>query len=69
MDKLAKMPARDRRDLFSEAAVALGMRATIIEKDFWVCLVLKMLFDDSALKSNTLSFSRGEHLYRKSTDL
>ena len=61
MDKLAQMPARDRRDLFSEAAVALGMRATIIEKDFWVCLVLKMLFDDSALK-HSLVFKGGTSL-------
>ena len=61
MDKLARMPARDRRDLFSEAAVALGMRTTIIEKDFWVCLVLKILFDDPTLK-HSLVFKGGTSL-------
>ena len=44
MDKLARLPAQDRRDIFSEAAATLGIRPTIIEKDFWVCLVLKLLF-------------------------
>lgn len=44
MDKLARLPAQDRRDIFSEAAAKLGIRPTIIEKDFWVCLVLKLLF-------------------------
>lgn len=43
MDKLARLPAQDRRDIFSEAASKRGIRATIIEKDFWVCLVLKLL--------------------------
>ena len=61
MDKLATMPARDRRDLFSEAAVMLGMRPAIIEKDFWVCLVLKLLFDDPALK-HSLVFKGGTSL-------
>lgn len=44
MDKLARLPARDRRDIFAEAAAALGIVPTIIEKDFWVCLTLKLLF-------------------------
>ena len=37
MDKVARMPAQDRRDLFAEAASILGIRPTIIEKDFWIC--------------------------------
>jgi hypothetical protein len=34
MDKLARLAAQDRRDIFSEAAAQLGIRPTIIEKDF-----------------------------------
>jgi hypothetical protein len=47
MDKLARRPAEYRRDIFSEAAARLGIRPTIIEKDFWVCVVLKFLFQKS----------------------
>ena len=47
MDKLARLPAEDRRDIFSEAAARLGIRPTIIEKDFWVCIALKVLFEKS----------------------
>ena len=47
MDKLARRPAEYRRDIFSEAAARLGIRPTIIEKDFWVCVVLKVLFQKS----------------------
>ena len=41
MDRLARLPAEDRRDIFSEAAARLGIKPTIIEKDFWVCVALK----------------------------
>ena len=47
MDKLARLSAEDRRGIFSEAAARLGIRPTIIEKDFWVCVTLKMLFQKS----------------------
>jgi len=47
MDKLARMSAQDRRDIFTEAAARRGIRPTIIEKDFWVCVVLKLLFHKS----------------------
>jgi len=47
MDKLARRPAEYRRDIFSEAAARFGIRPTIIEKDFWVCVALKVLFEKS----------------------
>ena len=34
MDKLARLPDRDRQDIFSEVAASLGIRPTIIEKEF-----------------------------------
>ena len=50
MDRIARGSAKDRRDLFSETASRLGMNSAIIEKDFWVCWVLKHLFADPTLK-------------------
>ena len=61
MNKIAKIPAQDRRDLFSEASSKLGFRPTIIEKDFWVCYVLKMLFAESPFK-DSLVFKGGTSL-------
>ncbi|HTF70873.1 MAG TPA: nucleotidyl transferase AbiEii/AbiGii toxin family protein [Edaphobacter sp.] len=50
MDKIAAGPASDRRDLFQESASRLGMNPAIVEKDFWVCWILKLLFAEPALK-------------------
>jgi hypothetical protein len=61
MDKLARLPAQDRRDIFSEAAAKRGIRPTIIEKDFWVCLVLKLLFLKSPF-AKSLVFKGGTSL-------
>jgi hypothetical protein len=51
MDKIAAGPASDRRDLFRESASRLGMNPAIVEKDFWVCWILKLLFAEPALKN------------------
>ena len=37
MDNIARMPARDRTDLFVAAADRRRLAVEIIEKDFWVC--------------------------------
>ena len=50
MDKIAAGAASDRRDLFRESASRLGMNPAIVEKDFWVCWILKLLFAEPALK-------------------
>lgn len=45
MDEVARLGARDRADLFNEAArVRKTLRAEVIEKDFWVCWVLRAVF-------------------------
>ncbi|HMD86577.1 MAG TPA: nucleotidyl transferase AbiEii/AbiGii toxin family protein [Terriglobia bacterium] len=54
MDKIAMRPASDRRDLFSESASKLGMNPVIVEKDFWVCWILKRLFADPRLKEQII---------------
>lgn len=45
MDEVAGLGARDRADLFNEAArQKKTLRAEVIEKDFWVCWVLRAVF-------------------------
>ncbi len=61
MDRVARLPARDRQDIFAEAAAQLGIRPTIIEKDFWVCFALKLLFVKSSL-GQSLVFKGGTSL-------
>lgn len=46
MDRVARLPASDRHDLFRETAMLRGVRPAIVEKDFWVCWVLKQIFAD-----------------------
>ncbi len=61
MDKIAAGPASDRRDLFRESASRLGMNPAIVEKDFWVCWILKHLFAEPPLK-NQMVFKGGTSL-------
>src|SRR5580658_6932052 len=55
------MPARDRADLFAETAARKVLPEAIIEKDFWVCWMLKQLFSTEAL-SGRLLFKGGTSL-------
>src|SRR5277367_6651441 len=61
MDKVARRLAEERRDIFIEAAARLGIRPAIIEKDFWVCIVLKLLFEKSRF-AQSLVFKGGTSL-------
>ncbi len=61
MNKVAQMPARDRADLFTETAERKVLPEAIIEKDFWVCWMLKQLFSIEAL-SGRLLFKGGTSL-------
>jgi hypothetical protein len=55
------MPADERAELFAETADRKGLSEAIIEKDFWVCWVLKQLFSIEAL-SGRLLFKGGTSL-------
>jgi hypothetical protein len=44
MYQFLKQSADRRRVFFDEAQAKLGLRAASIEKDFWVCLILRELF-------------------------
>jgi hypothetical protein len=45
MINVARFSLQDRKDLFIETARKLKMHEGIVEKDFWVCWVLKILFE------------------------
>lgn len=70
MDKIAAGSATDRRDLFGESASRLGMNPAIVEKDFWVCWILKHLFAEPSLKQQIVfkggtSLSKVFHLIER----
>jgi len=55
------MPSSDRADVFAETAERKGLSEAIVEKDFWVCWVLKQLFTIEAF-SGRLLFKGGTSL-------
>ncbi len=61
MNKVSNLPDQQRRELFRESAALRGMNPAVIEKDFWVCWVLKQLFADTELKKR-LVFKGGTTL-------
>ena len=54
MDKVARLPAKQRRELFSETAGKMNLLPGLIEKDFWVCWTLKRLFSIPDFRSHLL---------------
>jgi predicted nucleotidyltransferase component of viral defense system len=54
VNKVARIPARDRADLFTETAERKELPEAIIEKDFWVCWMLKQLFSTEAVSGRLL---------------
>ena len=61
MNSIAQMQTNARAELFAEAADRKGLPDAIVEKDFWVCWVLKQLFSIDAL-SGRLLFKGGTSL-------
>jgi hypothetical protein len=47
MNRIASMPTAERRVVFAEAAERLRIKTVIVEKDFWVCWMLGLLFGRS----------------------
>ena len=45
MDDLGRLPSSDRAAVFAAAAADQGLPVHIIEKDFWVCWILRRLFE------------------------
>jgi len=61
LNSVARMQANARAELFAETADRKGLADSIVEKDFWVCWVLKQLFSIDAL-SGRLLFKGGTSL-------
>lgn len=62
MDNVARLPASDRAALFGETGAGRGVADTIIEKDFWVCWMLRRLFALPKEAAATLVFKGGTSL-------
>ncbi|HNW83323.1 MAG TPA: hypothetical protein PKG52_10580 [bacterium] len=61
MENIVKLSSKERREIFQEAAARKGMTSVIMEKDFWVCWVLKKIFADEYL-SKIMLFKGGTSL-------
>lgn len=61
MDLVARLPARERSELFSESAAQKGTTPAVVEKDFWVAWVLYRLFQEPDL-ARLLMFKGGTSL-------
>jgi hypothetical protein len=61
MRKIAALSARDRRDLYTETGVRMGLPPFHVEKDFWVCWTLSTLFTDKEVGPH-LTFRGGTSL-------
>lgn len=61
MDKVARFSQQERAELFQATADKLAMLPAVIEKDFWVCWVLKKIFEHPVL-SHQLLFKGGTSL-------
>ncbi|MGI9043945.1 MAG: nucleotidyl transferase AbiEii/AbiGii toxin family protein [Gemmatimonadaceae bacterium] len=46
MNRFLALPPADRIQAFAQAGAALGLSATSVAKDFWVCFTLRELFAD-----------------------
>ncbi len=70
MSQVANSSDIDKRELFKKTARSMHISAMIIEKDFWVCLFLDLLFHQSpdaahfSFKGGT-SLSKGYNLTRR----
>jgi hypothetical protein len=54
VNKVATTDARTRTELFGETAERKNLAEAIVEKDFWVCWVLKRLFSNKAFEGRLL---------------
>lgn len=61
MNKVAGMNAENRSEIFRVSGNKLGISESAIEKDFWVCWVLKKVFEEPTL-ANQVLFKGGTSL-------
>ena len=56
------LPDQDKRDVFESAASRIDTLPTYVEKDFWVCLVLDLLYNNLPKGHPNLLFKGGTSL-------
>jgi len=61
MDKFVLLANKDKRAYFEMAAANLNVMPQLIEKDFWVCWILKILFSLEGIGAH-LTFKGGTSL-------
>ncbi|MBQ7275887.1 MAG: nucleotidyl transferase AbiEii/AbiGii toxin family protein [Bacilli bacterium] len=61
MYNIAKIPLLDRKDLFETYSFKYGITGEIVEKDFWVTIMLDYLFNKSEFK-DVFTFKGGTSL-------
>jgi predicted nucleotidyltransferase component of viral defense system len=54
MNRVANFTAEQRKSLFLETGNAIGLDINLVEKDFWVCWTLKLLFSIPELKEHLI---------------
>lgn len=52
MKKISALTNQQRKFIFSETAYKMNVQPVVIEKDYWVCLVLDFLFNYSSFKDS-----------------
>lgn len=61
MNKFINLNKDEQKVYFEQVGASMGLNFTYVEKDFWVCWVLSVLFSRSDLKNN-LTFKGGTSL-------
>lgn len=61
MLEFARLPVKERAAIFDEAGDRRGIGSHIVEKDFWVCWLLGLIFSDTQL-NGALIFKGGTSL-------
>ncbi len=61
MIQFANLPAQERELYFRQTAILLSLPPHLIEKDFWVCFVLRLLFSIESVSPH-LTFKGGTSL-------
>lgn len=61
MYSILKLSAEEQRTIFRNTAHKMGVHEAIIEKDYWVCLILDYLFNKSCFQKH-LTFKGGTSL-------
>jgi len=61
MNQIIELSVDDRHDVFNEAGAQLGLPPFYVEKDFWVCWALRLMFDHETMGPH-LTFRGGTSL-------